>query len=317
VVKVLLTGACGFIGSHIAGEIVNATDWDVVALDRLTYAGQLGWLSHLPASRVRFIYYDLRRPFVMPDGVSCVIANAAESHVARSLKDPEIFVESNIEGALNVLEAARQAGVEKFLYTSTDEVYGESTNRPFLEGDPLRPSNPYAATKAAAELLVRAYGRSYGLPVVVTRTSNLYGERQHPEKFVPRVVRQLLRDELVTLHTDADGRFCQRSWLYVRNQASAIIHLLNNFTPGEVYNVAGKEASVLDIARFLADILGQPMVADPQNVVAVNPGHDQRYRTDDSKLRATGWLPPEVDLYGTLRRTARWYRDNLTWLEAA
>jgi dTDP-glucose 4,6-dehydratase len=310
--RVLLTGAAGFVGSHVAEEIIRTTDWQIVALDRLTYAGCLAWLSHLPAKRLEFMCHDFRQAFVMPRDVRYVIHNGAESHVARSLADPRVFVESNVEGTLNVLEAARRAGVERFLYTSTDEVYGEADAVSFNERDALRPSNPYAATKAAGELLVRSYGRSYGLSVVVTRTSNLFGERQHPEKFIPRITRRILKRATVNLHADAAGEMCGRCWLHARNQASAVIFLLGNAAPGEIFNLAGHEASVLDVARSVAAILGLPLEYKVTNVA---PGHDRCYRIDDAKLRGLGWRPPVDDFGKALGRTVRWFRGHPAWLE--
>lgn len=319
--RVLITGAAGFAGSHIAEEMVSHGH-EVVSLDCLTYAGRLDRLAHLPRNKVKAVWCDFST--AIPDGVlreigdvDHIIHNGAESHVLRSFAHPRRFAESNIMGTLNVLEAARKLNPEKFIYVSTDEVFGPSYGFPFNEQDSLRPTNPYAATKASGEFLVHAYFRSFGLPAIITRTMNMFGERQHPEKCVPLMTKKILAGETVHIH-GTNGSFKPdgwisgtRCWLHARNQANALHFLLQNGVPGEKYNIGGVHQSNLRIWQIIAQTIG--VLAQYDWSSPLGPIHDMNYALDDHKIKAMGWRPP-VDFETSLRETVRWTLAHPEWL---
>ena len=317
--RVLVTGAAGFAGSHIAEEMIDQGH-DVVSLDCLTYAGRLDNLAHLPANRIKSVWCDFSAP--ISDGVlkeigqvDHVIHNGAESHVLRSFSYPRTFVMSNVIGTLNVLEAARKLNPKKFIYVSTDEVFGPALGKSFKENDPLQPTNPYAATKASGEFLAYSYFRSFGLPVVISRTMNMFGERQHPEKCVPLMIRKILRGEPVPVHaveTDRQWISGARHWLHARNQANALAFLLNWGVPGEKYNIGGEERRNIEIFQIIARTIG--VLAQYEWAHPLGPVHDFDYCLDDTKIRAMGWKPPR-DFEESLRETVRWTVAHPDWLE--
>jgi len=314
--KFLVTGAAGFAGSHIAEELLQYEDAEVISLDRLTYAGRLDRLAHLPRNRIRAIYHDFRAPLsdallkhIGP--VDYIIHNGAESHVARSFKTPRLFVDSNIIGTLNMLEAARKLQPKKFIYVSTDEVFGPAQEEPYKETDPLRPTNPYAATKAGGELLAYSYFRSFGLPVIITRTMNMFGERQHPEKFVPMTIGKILRGEQIDIHVSAAGKCSSRQWLHARVQGQMLCFLLREGMPGQKYQMAGTPASVLEMAQLIAKFLDMPLRW--RDVLPDRPVHDLSYAVDDSSLRKI-WTPT-LNFEDSLRQTVLWSAANPLWLE--
>lgn len=317
-ISVLLTGAAGFAGSHIAEHFIHNTDWEVVSLDCLTYAGRLDRLAHLPGKRVRALYHDFSTPLPdalmkQLDGVRYIIHNGAESHVARSLVNPGAFVQSNIIGTFNMLEAARRLNPETFLYVSTDEVFGPGSGVPYREDDPLRPSNPYSASKAGGEMLVQAYHSAFGLPTMISRTMNMFGERQHPEKFVPMTIRKILASERLSIHVDPDGKSGARQWLHAEVQADALLYMLGMGVRGEAYHVAGVERSNAEIARLIAEALGRPYTFQCVDILAKNGGHDLTYSIDDAKLHALGWKP-RAAFEHLLERTVRWTAEHPEWL---
>ena len=317
--RVLISGAAGFAGSHIAEEMVSQGH-SVVSLDCLTYAGRLDNLAHLPRNKVKAVWCDFSH--AISDGVlreigdvDYVIHNGAESHVLRSFQYPRTFAESNIIGTLNVLEAARKLEPQKFIYVSTDEVFGPALGKSFKENDSLRPTNPYAATKASGEFLAYSYFRSFGLPVVISRTMNMFGERQHPEKCVPLMIRKILRGEPVPVHaveTDRQWISGARHWLHARNQANALAFLLNWGVPGEKYNIGGEERTNLEIFQIIARTIG--VLAQYEWAHPLGPVHDFDYCLDDAKIRAMGWKPPR-DFEESLRETVRWTVAHPDWLE--
>jgi dTDP-glucose 4,6-dehydratase len=322
--KVLVTGACGFAGSHITEEILSNPENEVVALDCLTYAGRLDRLAHLDRSRIHFVCYDFRFPFssetIKQIGhVDAIIHNGAESHVARSFINPRIFVESNILGTLHVLEAARKLKPKKVIYVSTDEVFGPAYGEPFKENDLLQPTNPYAATKASGEFLAYSYFHSFDLPVVISRTMNMFGEKQNPEKCVPLMIKKILGGRTVEIHgvQETFEQGCawtpgSRHWLHARNQANALCFLLENGTPGQKYNIGGEERTNLEIYHIVARTLG--VLSQYEWAPPVGPIHDFSYALNDNKIRAMGWKPPR-DFETSLRETVLWTRDNQGWLE--
>ena len=316
---VLITGACGFAGAHIAEEMISQGH-SVVSLDCLTYAGRLDRLAHLPRNKVKAVWCDFSHP--ISDGVlkevgnvDYIIHNGAESHVMRSFQNPRVFAMSNIIGTLNVLEAARKLEPDKFIYVSTDEVFGPATQIPFVESDPLRPTNPYAATKASGEFLVNAYFRSFGMPAIITRTMNMFGERQHPEKCVPLMIKKILRGEPVTIHareTELQWVSGSRHWLHARNQANALGFLLKHGVPGEKYNIGGEKHTNLEIYQIIARTIG--VLAQHEWGAALGPIHDFSYALDDAKIKSMGWKPPFA-FEPSLRATVEWTAKHPEWLE--
>lgn len=322
---VLITGICGFAGAHIAQHILDNTDWDVVGIDRMSYAGSMERLVDVRrdyASRLRFVYHDFRAAYpssvlhALKD-VTKIIHNGAETHVERSLHDPLVFSESNVVGTLNTLEAARQLQANHFLYVSTDEVLGAAPEGvDFSETAAIRPSNPYAAAKAGGEALCFSYWKAFKLPVTISRTMNLFGERQHPEKFIPMTMRKMMNAESLVIHGDAEGRSGSRKWLHARNQASALLFLLGLEPAAEIFHIAGEEHTNLEIAQLIADELQTDFAYEIRDFKRERPGHDFRYSLDDSKLRSLGWFPP-VPFEESLRRTVQWSikPENRYWLE--
>ena len=312
--RLLVTGGAGFVGSHFVHHALAAgADVEVVTLDALTYAGDLRSLADLADEpRHRFVQGDVRDADLVASLVNdadAVVNLAAESHVDRSIVGPAEFLETNVLGAGVVFDACRRAGVPRLLHVSTDEVYGpiEAPAR-FREEDRLAPSSPYAASKAAADLLATTYGTTYGYPVTVTRCVNTYGPRQLPEKLVPRFVTRLVDGGRVPLYGDGQQ---VRDWLHVTDNVAAQWRVLEDGEPGRIYNVgAGDERSNRWMAEALLVRLG--LGADRIEPVADRPGHDRRYAVDDRRVRALGWRP-RVPLEEGLSATVRWYVDNEAW----
>ncbi|MCX7623845.1 MAG: dTDP-glucose 4,6-dehydratase [Thermomicrobium sp.] len=313
--RLLVTGGAGFIGSHFVRLVLDQGVPEVVVLDKLTYAGSLrnleGVLEH---PRLRFLQGDIADPAAVAEAVAgcdAVVNFAAETHVDRSLLEPAAFVRTNVWGTMVLLEQALRAGVRRFLHVSTDEVYGEVLAGAARETDPLRPRNPYAASKAAAEHFAFAYRESYQLPVLVTRGCNTYGPYQHPEKFIPLAITNLLSGQPVPIYGDG---LQERDWLYVEDHCRAVWTVLLYGNPGEAYNIGtGQHRPNLEVARRLVALLD----ADPSLIVHVTdrPGHDRRYAVDWSKLAALGWAP-QVSFDEGLARTVAWYRSRVDWWSA-
>ena len=331
----LVTGGAGFIGSNFVLDWCAASDEPIVNLDKLTYAGNLGNLVTLKD--------DPRHIFVRGDigdkpqvevllaryAPRAVVNFAAESHVDRSIHAPAEFIATNVVGTFNLLDAIRgywdtlgepERSRFRLLHVSTDEVYGSlGPNDPtFSESNPYAPSSPYAASKAAADHLVRAYRHTYGLPTLVTNCSNNYGPRQFPEKLIPLMIHNALAGKTLPLYGDGQNI---RDWLYVGDHCAAIRAVLEHGRLGETYNVGGNaEKTNLEVARSLCRILAEirpgPDYASQIAFVKDRPGHDRRYAIDSSKLRREiGWTPRESFDSG-LARTVRWYLDNDSWLAA-
>ncbi|MCE5254882.1 MAG: dTDP-glucose 4,6-dehydratase [Actinomycetia bacterium] len=312
---VLVTGGCGFIGSNFVRYLLS-TDHSVrvVNLDALTYAGNLANLVDVEgafARRYRFVKGDIRRHESVREameGCDTVVHFAAESHVDRSIVQAHDFVTTNVEGTYVLLEEARRAGVGRFLHISTDEVYGSTRSGSFAENDPLAPSSPYSASKAAADLLVLSYYTTYGLPVVITRSTNNFGPYQFPEKLIPLFVTNLLIGTPVPLYGDGLN---VRDWIYVLDNCRALERVLRQGATGEVYNVgAANEVTNRFITSTLLELLdaGEEMVT----YVTDRPGHDRRYSVKTDKVRALGWAP-ERSFPEALAETVAWYRDNPQW----
>jgi dTDP-glucose 4,6-dehydratase len=312
----LVTGGCGFIGSNFVRHILGAApDVSVINFDCLTYAGNLDNLADLADHpRYRFVRGDITdREAVRAAarGVQGIIHFAAESHVDRSIQDSGPFVRTNVLGTQVLLDAARECGVERYVQVSTDEVYGSlGPTGLFTEQTPLAPNSPYSASKAAADLLVRSYVHTFGLPAVITRCSNNYGPYQFPEKLVPLFITNLLRDEPVPVYGDG---LQVRDWIHVRDHCAAVERVWRCGCPGEVYNVGGRsERTNLELTHVLLDLLGKPRGFI--RYVQDRPGHDRRYAIDCTKIeRALGWKPL-VPLEEGLRETIRWYQEHADWV---
>jgi dTDP-glucose 4,6-dehydratase len=309
----LVTGGCGFIGSHFIHHVLETDQAiQIVNLDALAYAGNPDNVADLREHpRYRFVQGDIadrdRVREVLGSGVDIVVNFAAETHVDRSIEDSGAFVRTNVLGTQVLLDAARAHGVSRFVQISTDEVYGAlGETGAFTEDSPLAPSSPYAASKAAADLLVQSYRRTYGLPTLITRCSNNYGSRQYPEKIIPLFIIKLMRDEPVPLYGDGGN---VRDWIHVRDHCRAIDLVWRHGRVGEVYNIGGGcERSNLELTHALLSLLGKP--ASLIRPVADRPGHDWRYALDCAKIQSElGWRP-KIGFTEGLRETVAWYRSN-------
>ncbi|MFI9841261.1 dTDP-glucose 4,6-dehydratase [Nonomuraea sp. NPDC051941] len=318
--RVLVTGGAGFIGSNyvrkaLSGAYPGLADAEIVVLDALTYAGNEQNLAMVNGhSRLRFVKGDIRdRAAVLESmrGADLVVHFAAESHVDRSIAGSAEFVLTNVAGTQTLLQAALETGVRRFVHVSTDEVYGSIDEGAWTEDFPLAPNSPYAASKAASDLLVRAFHRTHGLPVVITRCSNNYGHFQYPEKVIPLFVTNLLDGRPVPLYGDGLN---VREWLHVDDHCRAVQLAAERGRPGEVYNIGGGvELTNLELTRRLLDVVG----AGPEMVRQVDDrkGHDRRYALDFTKAREELEFRPEVDFDEGLAQTVKWYAENRAWWE--
>jgi dTDP-glucose 4,6-dehydratase len=315
--KLLVTGGAGFIGSNFVRFMVNKyPQYQIVNLDLLTYAGNLENLKDIEDKpNYKFVKGDIAdRSFVNnlfeQEKFDYVINFAAESHVDRSITNPEIFVQTNIQGTLALLDAAKEIGVKKYLQVSTDEVYGTlGESGYFTETTPLAPNSPYSASKAGADFLVRAYHETYGLPVNITRCSNNYGPYHFPEKLIPLMIINALHDKELPVYGDGLN---VRDWLYVEDHCQAIDLVLHKGRDGEVYNVGGNnERTNIDIVKTILKQLGKP--ESLIKYVKDRPGHDRRYAIDATKLREElGWQPKHTFETG-IKETIQWYLDHQDW----
>ncbi|HOT23350.1 MAG TPA: dTDP-glucose 4,6-dehydratase [Thermoleophilia bacterium] len=313
--RIVVTGGAGFIGSNFVRHLLRAhEDVEVVNLDKLTYAGNLENLRDVESDpRYTFVRGDICDAGVVRSalaGADAVVNFAAETHVDRSISDPQDFIRTDVLGTHTLLEAVRELGVGRYLQVSTDEVYGSIERGSFREDSVLAPSSPYSASKAGADLLVLAYHGTFATPVLITRSSNNYGPYQYPEKIVPLFVTNALDDEPLPVY--GDGRNV-RDWLYVEDNCAAIDLVLHKGEPGHVYNVGGgNEVENLDLTRRILDLLGKDHSL--VRYVPDRPGHDRRYSVDCAKLQALGWAPRTPFADG-LATTVAWYRDHRTWWE--
>lgn len=249
--------------------------------------------------------------------IDFIVHNGAEVHAIRSLVDPESFVQSNVIGTFHILEAARKIQPTKFIYTSSAEVLGPAAhNESFNEEAALCPSNPYSASKAGGEMLVHAYRRSFAVPGIITRTMNLFGERQQNSKSVPMFTKKILEGEPVPLHIGPDGRYGTRQWMYVGNYVDALLFILGFGHIGETYHVAGYEQSNIDIAKLISEVTGCPLIVQNVDVSLYHKAHDLRYSISGVKIHEGGWSPRE-NFASTFSKTIRWYMEHRDWLDAA
>lgn len=316
--RILVTGGAGFIGNCFIRHILGKYDGcKVINLDCLTYAGNIANLDDVCKNpNYSFVHGNICDKNLVNElmrEVDCVVNFAAESHVDRSINTPEIFVETNIKGTLNLLQAAKEAKVERFLQVSTDEVYGTlGKTGYFTETTPLAPNSPYSASKAGADMLVRAYWETYKMPVLNTRCSNNYGPYQYPEKLIPFFISRLLKGEKVPVYGDGLN---VRDWLYVYDHCEALDVVLNKGMPGEIYNIGGhNEKTNLEITKIILNEMGK----DESSIeyVTDRPGHDRRYAIDNTKIRTKlGW-EPALTFEDGIKLTLKWYLDNQDWIKS-
>lgn len=313
--RILVTGGAGFIGSNFIRTMMEKhADIEIINLDKLTYAGNLENLKDVESdSRYRFVKGDIcDGPLV--DGLiresNVVINFAAESHVDRSIGKPDDFIQTDIFGTFQLLEASRKHGVDRFIQISTDEVYGSIEKGLFEETNPLMPSSPYSASKAGADRLVYSYFVTYDLPILITRASNNYGPYQYPEKLISLFVTNAIEDKSLPIYGDGLN---VRDWLYVMDHCSAIDFVLENGKIGEVYNVGGgNEKTNIEITDLILKTLGKS--DDLKTFVKDREGHDRRYALSIQKIKALGWQPEHV-FEEAIVETIHWYQENRSWWE--
>jgi dTDP-glucose 4,6-dehydratase len=316
--KILVTGGCGFIGSNfIRYEFGAHPGMSIVNLDKLTYAGNPENLRDVeadPGCDYTFVRGDICDEVLVDrlvaEGFDSVVNFAAESHVDRSITGPRDFIQTDVLGTFTLLEACRRHGVKRYLQISTDEVYGSVDVGSFTEESSLAPSSPYSASKAGGDLLVHSYHVTYGLPVLITRSSNNFGPYQYPEKLMPLFITNAIDDIPLPLYGDGMN---VRDWLFVTDNCAAIDLVLREGEPGRVYNVGGgQERTNIEITKGILALLGKPeSLIRP---VEDRLGHDRRYSLDFSKVRELGY-EPRTDFQGMLEETVRWYADNRSWWE--
>lgn len=313
--RILVTGGAGFIGSNFVHFLAKNTDYDVVVLDKLTYAGNRASLDPVLGDRVRLVVGDICDASVVDALVAeadAIVHFAAESHNDNSLADPSPFVTTNLVGTFTLLEAARKHS-KRFHHISTDEVYGElALHDPlkFSEATPYNPSSPYSATKAGSDMLVRAWVRSFGVQATISNCSNNYGPYQHVEKFIPRQITNILQGARPKLYGAGDN---VRDWIHVDDHSSAVLAVLERGTIGETYLIgADGEKTNKEVLELILTVMGRE--ADQYDHVPDRPGHDLRYAIDASRLRTElGWTPQYTDFSEGLHATINWYRDNESW----
>lgn len=325
----LVTGGAGFIGHHFIECILKNTSEHVVILDRLDLSGNLNRISDIEVfnenkRRVRFVYHDLKSP--ISDIVAAAIGRvdfivhfAASTHVDRSITDPLSFINDNVVGTTNLLSYARTIeDLKLFVNFSTDEVFGPALDGyNYKETDAKHPKNPYAAAKLGQEAIAEAFSHTYRMPVATIHGMNVFGERQHPEKFIPSTIRKVLKGETVTIHADPTrSKAGSRFYIHARNVADGVMHVIRlDGQPmfGE-YNVVGeKEVDNLELAKLIARIVGRELKYEMVDFHSSRPGHDLRYGLDGSKMASTGWTPPR-GFEESLEKTINWYLDNPVWL---
>jgi len=337
--RVLVTGGAGFIAHHLIGQILKTTDWEIVSLDRLDYSGNLNRLHDLMLSfpenerkRVKIVHHDLKaaiNPLVKSEigSVDYILHLAAGSHVDRSIKYPMEFVLDNVVGTCNILDHAReQDWLERFIYFSTDEVFGPAPNGiMYEENDRYNSTNPYSATKAGGEELAVAYENTYNLPIYITHTMNVFGQRQHPEKFIPMCIRKIRDGEVVDIHSDPTKTTPgSRHYIHAEDVASAILFLLKKKQITEVtwggakcpkFNIVGsEELNNLELARIIAQAQDKELKYQLVDFHSSRPGHDLRYALSGDKMKVMGW-EPQKSVKDRIVEVVNWTLENDRWIK--
>lgn len=319
---IVITGGCGFIGHHLVDAILQTTNWNISILDALSYASRGldrlndirafdgGRVQVFPANLAHPIHSDIK--YELRD-VNYIVHMGAEVHVDKSIADPEKFISSNVMGTFQMLQLAREVNPEHFLYFSTDEVFGPASSGTLhTDWSRYNSTNPYSATKAAGEELTLAWANTYGVPVTITHCTNVFGERQNPEAFIPATIGKILRGEQIKIHTNAAGQSGARYYIYAEDVANAVLFLLKEKANRDKFNISGTlEVSNLEVARLIALALERPL--DYVSVHNDRPGCDFRYGLSDSTLRNMGWKPTHGFPHDMLK-TVNWYKENPRWL---
>jgi len=333
--RILVTGGAGFIAHHLIDELLNNTDAEIVSLDRLDYSGNLNRLHNVLESnpyknRVKIVYHDLKaeiNPHVASHigKVDVILHLAAGSHVDRSIDFPMEFALDNTIGTLNLLQYARTQDLDRFVYFSTDEVFGPAPEGVFYkEQDRYNSTNPYSASKAAGEEFCVAFENTYGLPIYITHTMNVFGERQSPEKFIPMCIRKARDEQPITIHANpTKTKAGSRHYIHARDVASALLFLLNRPTITMLdyggakcpkFNIVGKEEwDNLKVAATIAEIQGKPLHYEMVDFHSSRPGHDLRYALDGTFMKSLGWVP-QMDVKERLEQTVMWSLSHPEWL---
>jgi dTDP-glucose 4,6-dehydratase len=325
---ILLTGGCGFIGHHFAEYIHKNTDWNIIIIDKLTYASMgLNRLRNnelLYSKRVKVFTVDLCNELSegikkeIGDNINYIVHMAAETHVDNSIKEPCKVITNNINSTVNLLEWARTINnLEIFFYFSTDEVFGPALgNTLYKEWDRHRPTNPYSASKSGAENICISYENTYKIPLMIVNVMNAFGERQHVEKFIPKCIKKILNNEIVHIHSYPDKKESgTRFYIHAQNIASAVLFLIKNGKIGEKYNISGeKEVSNLELALLISKFMGKDLQYEMVDFHSSRPGHDLRYGLDGNKIYELGWNP-KFNFEDSLEKTVKWTLNNLEWLE--
>lgn len=325
---ILITGGCGFIGHHFIEHIFINTNWNIIVIDKLNYASKgferLRDTQTLNNERVAVYPFDLSNNFTdgikyeLGTNIKYIVHMAAETHVDNSISDPVNFIHNNIMSTVHLLEFARTLPkLEIFFYFSTDEVYGPALGDTlFTEDSRHNPTNPYSASKSAAEQICVSYHNTYGIPVMRINVMNAFGERQHVEKFIPKVIKKILNDELVSIHSYPDKITSgTRFYIHARNIAAAVLFLLTHGKIGESYNVTGEqEVSNLEMAQMIAKCIGKPLKYEMVDFHSDRPGHDLRYGLNGTKMKNMGWKLP-LSFEDSLHKTITWTLENTKWLD--
>lgn len=326
--KILITGGCGFIGHHFVEHVYKNTNWNIIIIDRLSYSSngfeRLRDTQTLNNDRVKVFTSDLILP--LSEGlikeigeIDYIVHMAAETHVDNSIKNPQLFLDNNIKSTYNLLEYARNhlPNLKKFFYFSTDEVFGPALGETlYKEWDRHKPTNPYSASKSAAEQICIAYENTYKTPLMIVNVMNAFGERQHVEKFIPLCIKKLLNNEKIYIHSYPDKKTSgTRFYIHGRNIAEAVLFLIKNGKIGEKYNISGeKEVSNLEMAQTIAKFMNKELNYEMVDFHKDRPGHDLRYGLDGNKLFNMGFKLP-LNFEDSLRKTVEWTLENQKWLE--
>jgi len=325
---ILVTGGAGFVGHHCVEHLLRNTDWKIIVLDALTYAGNLNRVTDIEVfnpERVKFVWHDLRAPISetthkLIGPVDYIIHFAAESHVDKSLEDAIPFALSNVVGTTNLLEYIKryQPNLKKYIGFNTDEVFGPAEFGVYhKETEKFYPSNPYSASKAGQWCMEFSFAHAFKLPISMIHSMNIIGERQHPEKFVPKTIRAILNGEKIILHGKNKNDLSSRCWIHARNVADALLFLLGRAETGETYNIVGEERTVLEMANWICEVIKGRKLKDEEiqwvDYHTARPGHDKRYALSGEKMAKMGWKPP-VDLEESLKKTVKWTLEHQKWL---